>query len=78
MQRDRNSSSLKFFSISSIVDHGESGKVVSGTDWGNLLIWRNELVELEFTKRDGSNCHDGPINQLVVGEGELISIGMQY
>ena len=37
---------------------------------------RDGGIELEVTRRDGSKCHEGSINQLVAGEdGELITIG---
>ena len=43
------------------------------------LVWngrRDGGIELEVTRRDGSKCHEGSINQLVAGEdGELITIG---
>jgi hypothetical protein len=63
--------------IESVADRGTTGRVVSSTDWGNLLIWSSKTgrVELEVTRKDESNCHDGSINQLVAGEGELITIG---
>ncbi len=63
--------------VESVADSAGNGKVVSATHWGNLLIWDSGRgkIELEVTRRDGSNCHDGSINQLVAGEGELITIG---
>lgn len=30
---------------------------------------------MEFKRKDGTSCHDGPINQIVADEGELITIG---
>ena len=51
-------------------------KVISTCHWGNLLIWEDGRIQLEITRKDGSSCHDGPINQIVAEEGELITIGM--
>ena len=51
-------------------------KVISTCHWGNLLIWENGKIRLEFKRKDGSACHDGPINQIIADEGELITIGI--
>ena len=61
--------------IESAVESGNEGKIISTTHWGNLLIWKDEQVLLEISRKDGSNCHEGQINQLIAGEGELITIG---
>ena len=43
------------------------------------LVWnsrRDGGIELEVTRRDGSKCHEGSINQLVADDdGQLFSIG---
>ena len=54
---------------------GSHGQVVSSAHWGNMLIWREGDVFLEITRKDGTRCHEGQINQIVVEEGELITIG---
>ena len=50
-----------------------------GNDAGKQLVWtaqRDGRIELEVTRRDGSKCHEGAINQLVADEEEtLITIG---
>ena len=38
-------------------------------------MWENGRIRLEFKRKDGTSCHDGPINQIVADEGELITIG---
>ncbi|KAJ7407886.1 cilia- and flagella-associated protein 44 isoform X1 [Pitangus sulphuratus] len=51
------------------------GKVVSGTEWGNLLLWEGGLIKVELCREGHQPCHHGPVNQLVLEEGELITVG---
>ncbi|XP_056336376.1 cilia- and flagella-associated protein 44 [Danio aesculapii] len=51
------------------------GKVVSGSDWGNLLLWDAGLVKVEICRRGGRVCHSGSIQQISVEEEELITVG---
>ncbi|XP_069058886.1 cilia- and flagella-associated protein 44 isoform X1 [Pleurodeles waltl] len=51
------------------------GKVVSGSEWGNMLLWEGGLIKVEFCRKGRKPCHAGSINQFVLDEGELISIG---
>lgn len=52
------------------------GKVLSGCDWGNLLLWDGGLIKVEVTKRGRKSCHSGPIMQILLDEGELITVGV--
>ena len=60
--------------IESFVQLGD-GKVVTGCEWGNLLLWEGGCVKVEIRRRDLSTCHEGPVQQFVMAEGELITIG---
>ncbi|XP_055500679.1 cilia- and flagella-associated protein 44-like [Leucoraja erinacea] len=51
------------------------GKVISGSEWGNMLLWDGGLIKVELSRKDGKPCHQGSINQCVLDEGELITIG---
>ncbi|XP_040195062.1 cilia- and flagella-associated protein 44 [Rana temporaria] len=51
------------------------GKVISGSEWGNMLLWEGGLIKVEICRRGRRQCHNGPINQFVLDEGELITIG---
>ncbi|KAK6486478.1 cilia- and flagella-associated protein 44-like [Huso huso] len=51
------------------------GKVVSGSEWGNMLLWDGGLIKVEICRKGGKSCHSGPIHQFVLDEGELITIG---
>uniref|UniRef100_A0A8C3XZH1 Cilia- and flagella-associated protein 44 n=1 Tax=Catharus ustulatus TaxID=91951 RepID=A0A8C3XZH1_CATUS len=51
------------------------GKVVSGTEWGNLLLWEGGLIKVELCQVGRKPCHEGPVSQLVFDEGELYSVG---
>lgn len=50
-------------------------KVVSGTEWGNLLLWEGGLIKVELCQAGRKPCHEGPVSQLVFDEGELYSVG---
>ncbi|XP_056341272.1 cilia- and flagella-associated protein 44 [Oenanthe melanoleuca] len=52
------------------------GKVVSGTEWGNLLLWEGGLIKVELCQVGRKPCHKGPVSQLIFDEGELYSVGL--
>ncbi|XP_043471636.1 cilia- and flagella-associated protein 44 [Leptopilina heterotoma] len=51
-------------------------KVVSGCEWGNILIWDEGLIKFEVCRKNRKPCHGGVITQFEYNNGELISIGM--
>ncbi|XP_056639556.1 cilia- and flagella-associated protein 44 isoform X1 [Diorhabda sublineata] len=51
-------------------------KVVSGCDWGNILIWDGGLISLEVYRTLRKRCHDGPIVQIFYEEGELWTVSL--
>ncbi|XP_072116973.1 cilia- and flagella-associated protein 44 isoform X3 [Mobula birostris] len=51
------------------------GKVMSGCEWGNMLLWDGGLIKVELRRKGDRPCHQGSINQFVLDEGELITIG---
>ncbi|XP_070154334.1 cilia- and flagella-associated protein 44 isoform X2 [Polyergus mexicanus] len=52
------------------------GKVVSGCEWGNILLWEEGLITLEICKKNRQSCHTKAITQFEYINGELISVGM--
>lgn len=50
-------------------------KVISGTEWGNLLLWEGGLIKVELCQGERKPCHSGPISQLILEEGELFTVG---
>ena len=52
------------------------GKVLSGSEWGNMLLWDGGLIKVEIARKGKKNCHQGNIEQFFLDEGELISIGL--
>uniref|UniRef100_A0AAY4ATV8 Cilia- and flagella-associated protein 44 n=1 Tax=Denticeps clupeoides TaxID=299321 RepID=A0AAY4ATV8_9TELE len=51
------------------------GKVVSGSEWGNMLLWDGGLIKVEICLKGGKTCHTGTIKQFALDEGELLTIG---
>ncbi|XP_067402528.1 LOW QUALITY PROTEIN: cilia- and flagella-associated protein 44 [Emydura macquarii macquarii] len=63
--------------VTDIVGYVElpDGKVLSGSEWGNLLLWEGGLIKVELCRTGRRPCHNGPVNQLVLDEGELVTVG---
>lgn len=40
-----------------------------------MLLWDGDLIKVELRRKDGRNCHAGPIHQFALDEGELITVG---
>ena len=54
---------------------GLSVQVVSGCEWGNILVWEAGLIKVEVTKKGRKGCHNAPITQFEYFNGELVSLG---
>lgn len=50
-------------------------QVLSGSEWGNLLLWEGSLIKVELCRTGMKSCHQGPINQIMLDEGEVITAG---
>lgn len=51
------------------------GKVLSGSEWGNMLLWDGGLIKVEICRKGNKLCHNGMIEQFFMDEGELMTIG---
>lgn len=53
------------------------GRVLSGSEWGNILLWDGGLISMEICQADGSKCHDGNIRWMSLDESgsELLTAG---
>ncbi|KAI3379748.1 hypothetical protein SNEBB_009742 [Seison nebaliae] len=51
------------------------GKVVSGCEWGNLLVWDTGIIKLEACGPNGKPCHAATISQIMAEEGDLYTVG---
>ncbi|XP_055535978.1 cilia- and flagella-associated protein 44 isoform X2 [Wyeomyia smithii] len=51
-------------------------KVLSGCQWGNILVWEAGLIKLEVCRKGRKPCHEGPITQICVRNGEVMTSGM--
>ncbi|XP_052253766.1 cilia- and flagella-associated protein 44-like isoform X2 [Dreissena polymorpha] len=52
------------------------GKVLSGSEWGNMLLWEGGLIKVEIRMKNKKPCHTGAIQQILLDEGELMSVGI--
>nr|XP_029730533.1 LOW QUALITY PROTEIN: cilia- and flagella-associated protein 44-like [Aedes albopictus] len=51
-------------------------KVLSGCQWGNVLVWEAGLIKIEVCRKGRKPCHQGPITQISVRDGEVMTCGM--
>ncbi|XP_055624931.1 cilia- and flagella-associated protein 44 isoform X2 [Toxorhynchites rutilus septentrionalis] len=51
-------------------------KVLSGCLWGNVLVWEAGLIKMEVCRKGRKPCHLGPITQINIREGEVMTCGM--
>mmetsp|Transcript_13054 Transcript_13054/g.24383 ORF Transcript_13054/g.24383 Transcript_13054/m.24383 type:complete len:1620 (+) Transcript_13054:1554-6413(+) len=51
------------------------GKVLSTSEYGNLLLWEGGLIKAVLTKADGSPCHNGSVEALMFEDECFISAG---
>lgn len=53
-------------------------QVISGCEWGNILIWGEKFIEIEVTNKFRKPCHSAPIIMFLFSELEdlLTSVSM--
>ncbi|KAK2888569.1 cilia- and flagella-associated protein 44 [Channa argus] len=51
------------------------GKVVSGSDWGNLLVWDGNAIKVEICRKEGRSCHAGMVRPFTLEDGQLMTMG---
>ncbi|XP_025086571.1 cilia- and flagella-associated protein 44-like isoform X2 [Pomacea canaliculata] len=52
------------------------GKVLSGSEWGNMLLWEESLIKLQVCRKQSKPCHQSQIYQMILDEGEIITAGL--
>nr|XP_049595219.1 cilia- and flagella-associated protein 44-like isoform X3 [Syngnathus scovelli] len=51
------------------------GKVVSGSAWGNLLVWDGNSIKVEICSKGGQCCHAGAVQPFALEDGQLMTFG---
>ncbi|XP_068601301.1 cilia- and flagella-associated protein 44-like [Brachionichthys hirsutus] len=51
------------------------GTVVSGSSWGNLLLWEGSAIRMEISRKDGQSCHQGTVQPFALEDGHLMTCG---
>ncbi|XP_047346729.1 cilia- and flagella-associated protein 44 isoform X2 [Vespa velutina] len=51
-------------------------KVISGCEWGNILLWDEDLIKFEISRKNKKFCHTKPIVQFEYINAELFTVGM--
>ena len=52
-------------------------QIISGCEWGNILVWDEGLIKMEVTGKNNKPCHQSYIAQFEYINGELYSIGIK-
>jgi hypothetical protein len=50
------------------------GKVLSGTERGNLLLWDAHFIKREISRRNQQPCHDGPVEVVFLEDSKTTGI----
>lgn len=50
-------------------------QVLSGSVWGNLLLWEGSNVKTEICRKNGRNCHAGLVQPFALEDGQLMTMG---
>jgi hypothetical protein len=51
------------------------GKVLSGSEWGNLLLWEGGFIKCEIARKGRKPCHVGAIECCYLDDGDIITAG---
>lgn len=63
--------------LSDIAGYAElpDGKVLSGSEYGNLLLWEGALIKAVLTLKDGSPCHGGAVETVLLLKDTFLTAG---
>lgn len=50
--------------------------MLSGCDWGNILVWDAGLIKVEVCRKGRSPCHTAPITLIYIEDTEIVTVGM--
>ena len=50
-----------FFCLKYILSFPHTCQVLSGSEWGNMLLWEGGHIKVELSRAAGKPCHQGPI-----------------
>jgi hypothetical protein len=50
--------------------------VVSGSEWGNLLVWEGGFIKCEIARKGRKACHLGAVRACYLDDTELITTGL--
>lgn len=50
-------------------------QVLSGSNWGNMLLWDGNSIKVEICRKEGRNCHAGVVQPFALEDGQLMSMG---
>ena len=51
------------------------GKVISGCEWGNMLLWEGGKIKCEIARKGKAPCHAGGVDVCLIEDGEIVTAG---
>lgn len=51
------------------------GTTLSGSEWGNVLVWQEGLIKFEVCRKNRKQCHQGAISEIYLKDGEVMTVG---
>lgn len=52
-----------------------SSQVLSGTTWGNLLLWDGNTIKVEICRKEGRSCHVGMAQPFALEDELVMTMG---
>ncbi|KAF5282186.1 hypothetical protein FQR65_LT02883 [Abscondita terminalis] len=56
--------------------HMPDDTILSGSEWGNILVWKDSYINFEIERKMKKYCHDAPITQFFFEDDELWTVSM--
>lgn len=50
--------------------------MLSGCEWGNILVWDAGLIKVEVCRKGRRPCHSAPITRIYIEDTEIVTVGM--
>lgn len=59
------------------VHHMPNETILSNSEWGNVLVWKDGLIQFEVCQKNRQPCHDGKITQIYYNDekSEVMTVG---
>ena len=49
--------------------------MLSGSEWGDLLLWEGGFIKCEIARKGKKKCHLGNVEAILLEDGDIITAG---